>query len=89
MNHAKKFISTFGKLEGEQLKNAPKGFDKDHPAIDLINYKQFLLIKRFTDAEAQSANYLNDVVTTFQAMRPFFDYMSEILTTDLNGEPMF
>ncbi len=86
---SKKFISTFGKLEGEQLKNAPKGFDKDHPAIDLINYKQFLLIKRFTDAEAQSANYLNDVVTTFQAMRPFFDYMSEILTTDLNGEPLF
>jgi hypothetical protein len=23
---------------------------------------------------------------TFMAIRPFFDYMSDILTTDLNGE---
>jgi len=86
---SKEFKSVFGKLEGEQLKTAPKGFDKDHPAIDLINYKQFLLVRRFTDKEAQSENYLNQVVATFQAMRQFFDYMSEILTTDLNGEPLF
>ena len=84
---SKEFISTFGKLEGEQLKTAPKGFDKDHPAIDLINYKQFLLVKKFTDKQAQSDKYLENVFATFQAMRPFFDYMSEILTTDLNGEP--
>ena len=86
---SKEFISTFGKLEGEQLKTAPKGFDKDHSAIHLINYKQFLLVKRFTDKQAQSNNYLENVFTTFQAMRPFFDYMSEILTTDLNGEPIW
>ena len=86
---SKKFKSFFGTLEGEQLKTAPKGFDKDHPAIDLINYKQFLVMRTFTDKEAQSADYLDQVVTTFEAMRPFFDYMSEILTTDLNGEPLF
>ncbi|MEY3835615.1 MAG: hypothetical protein RI989_1043 [Bacteroidota bacterium] len=85
---SKEFISTFGKLEGEQLKTAPKGFDKDHPAIDLINFKQFLLVKNFTDKQAQSEKYLENVFATFQAMRPFFDYMSEILTTDLNGEPL-
>jgi uncharacterized protein (TIGR02453 family) len=86
---SKEFIATFGQLEGEQLKSAPKGFSKDHPAIDLINYKQFLLIKKLTDEEVQSKQYLETVVSTFQAMRPFFDYMSEILTTDLNGEPLF
>jgi uncharacterized protein (TIGR02453 family) len=86
---SKEFIETFGQLEGEQLKSAPKGFNKEHPAIDLINYKQFLLIKKFSDEEVQSENYLETVVTTFQAMRPFFDYMSEILTTDLNGEPLY
>ena len=86
---SKEFIATFGQLEGEQLKSAPKGFSKDHPAIDLINYKQFLLVKKLTDEEVQSKQYLETVVSTFQAMRPFFDYMSEILTTDLNGEPLF
>lgn len=30
------FVSTFGNLQGEEVKTAPKGFDKNHPAIDLI-----------------------------------------------------
>ena len=53
---------------------------------DYLNYKQFLLSKNFTDKEALTENYAQKVAETFQAMRPFFDYMSEILTTDLNGE---
>ena len=86
---SEEFTSTFGQLEGEQLKSAPKCFDKDDPAIPLLKHKQFLLIRRFTDEQIQSDNYLETVVYTFQAMRPFFYYMSDILTTDLNGEPLF
>ncbi len=84
--HSADFKKHFGTLEGEKLKTAPKGFDKNHPAIELLNYKQFLLSKSFTDKEAQAENYAQKIIETFQAMRPFFDYMSEILTTDLNGE---
>jgi uncharacterized protein (TIGR02453 family) len=83
---SKEFKSHFGELQGEKLKSAPKGFDKNHPAIDLINYKQFLISKKLTDKEVMSDNYLETLFETFKAMRPFFDYMSEILTTDLNGE---
>ena len=84
--HSADFKKHFGTLEGEKLKTAPKGFDKNHPAIELLNYKQFLLSKSFTDKEAQAENYAQKIIETFLAMRPFFDYMSEILTTDLNGE---
>jgi len=80
------FINHFGELQGEKLKSAPKGFDKNHPAIDLLNFKQFLLMKTFTDEEVMSEHYLETLFETFKAMRSFFDYMSEILTTDLNGE---
>jgi uncharacterized protein (DUF2461 family) len=80
------FIHHFRELQGEKLKSAPKGFDKNHPAIDLLNFKQFLLMKTFTDEEVMSEHYLETLFETFKAMRPFFDYMSEILTTDLNGE---
>ncbi|HEY4800828.1 MAG TPA: DUF2461 domain-containing protein, partial [Bacteroidia bacterium] len=38
---SKNFKSTFGKLEGEKLVFAPKGYEKDHPAADLLRYKQF------------------------------------------------
>ncbi len=83
--NSKSFINTFGTLQGEQLKTAPKGFDVNHEAIDLLRYKQFLVIKRFTDDEVLSPLFLENALDAFKNMRPFFDYMSEILTTDSNG----
>ena len=82
---SKPFISTFGSLEGEQLKTAPKGFDADNPAIDLIRYKQFFLMHRFSDKEVFADDFFKQVNDTFKKMRPFFDYMTEVLTTDVNG----
>jgi uncharacterized protein (TIGR02453 family) len=82
---SKSFISNFGTLRGEQLKTKPTGFDADHPAIDLLRFKQFLVIKRFTDDEVLSPYFLKDALEAFKNMRPFFDYMSEVLTTDING----
>lgn len=83
--NSKSFTSTFGTLQGEQLKTTPKGFDPDHEAIDLLRYKQFLIIKRFTDEEVLSPLFLEQALETCLKMRPFFDYMSEVLSTDING----
>ena len=83
---SKSFKSTFGSLQGEQLKTAPKGYDPAHPAIDLLRYKQFLLRKRFTDAEVLSADFVHKASAAFKAMRPFLDFMSEVLSTDANGQ---
>ncbi|MCB0410019.1 MAG: DUF2461 domain-containing protein, partial [Flavobacteriales bacterium] len=52
--NSKSFKETFGELQGDQLKTAPKGFDKDHEAIDLLRYKQFLIGKSFTDKEVMA-----------------------------------
>lgn len=82
----KTFIKYFGSLQGEELKTAPSGFEREHPSIDLIRKKQFIVGRNFTDKEVLDKNFLKEVIQTFEAMRPFFDYMSEVLTTDLNGE---
>lgn len=82
---SKTFINTFGSLLGEQLKTAPKGFDPTHEAIDLLRYKQFLLRRNFNDEEVLSATFLKEANQTYKNMRPFFDYMSDVLTTDING----
>ncbi|MDP4663941.1 MAG: DUF2461 domain-containing protein [Salibacteraceae bacterium] len=79
------FKEHFGMLKGEQLKTAPKGFPKDHPAIDLLRYKSFIVSKYFTDEEVESPGFDQLVIKHFIAIRPFFDYMSEVLTTDSNG----
>ncbi len=79
------FISSFGNLKGEQLKTTPKGFDANDEAIDLLRYKQYLLLRRCSDEEVLSADFLKTVGETFKNMRPFLDYMTEVLTTDING----
>ena len=79
------FIKFFGELGGSQLKTSPKGFDKEHPNIDLLRYKQFVVRKHFTDKEVLEPGFYLKMNETFQAMRPFFDYMSIVLTTDANG----
>ena len=82
----KTFKKHFGKLEGNALKTAPRGFDKEHPDMDLIKMKQFIVVRNLTDEEVLSPNFLNELDASYKAMRPYFNYMSEILTTDLNGE---
>lgn len=86
----KTFVKYFGTLEGEDaVKTAPKGFDKHHPAINLIKKKQFVVRRTFTNKEVLSKSFGQEVLGTFRAMRPFFDYMSDVLTTDLNGKSLF
>lgn len=84
----KKFKDVWGKLEGEELKTAPKGFDKEHPDIDLIRKKQFIFVRNFTNKEVLSPEFISTVDDSFRAIRPYFDLMSEILTTNLNGESL-
>ena len=82
------FNSVWGKLQGESLKTAPKGFDKEHPDIDLIRHKQFIFTRHFNDETVLSPGFLETVDGTFKAIRPYFDFMSSVLTTNLNGESL-
>ncbi|WP_222984154.1 DUF2461 domain-containing protein [Flagellimonas meishanensis] len=78
----------WGELQGEEVKTAPKGFDKTHKNIDLIRKKQFIFVRNFSDKEVFAADFLQEVDSSFKAIRPYFDLMSEILTTNLNGESL-
>ncbi|UYW02344.1 DUF2461 domain-containing protein [Flavobacterium agricola] len=83
------FKKLYDGLESEELKTAPKGYPKDHPAIDLLKKKSFIIYKDFTDAEVLSPDFYNKVIACFLGFRPFFDYMSAVLTTNSNGENIF
>ena len=55
--NSRQFVALFGALQGEQLKTAPRGVDTANEAIDLLRYKQFLLIRKFTDAQVLQADF--------------------------------
>lgn len=68
---SKLFKNTFGELLGEQLKTAPRGFEKDDPNIDLLRYKNFYVFRSFTDEEVLSENFENQVIQTLQGYSAF------------------
>ena len=89
LDHAaykKHFGGTFESFS--ELKTAPRGFDKEHPDVDLLRKKGFIATKNFTDAEVLSPDFIDKVDESYKALRPFFDLFSDILTTNLNGEKM-
>lgn len=76
-----------GKFESfSELKTAPRGFDKEHPNVDLLRKKGFIASRSFSDAEVLAPNFAKEVDQSFKALRPFFNLFSDILTTNLNGE---
>jgi uncharacterized protein (TIGR02453 family) len=82
---SKSFRNLFGTLLGEQVKTAPKGYAKDHVEIDLLRYKSMYAFRSFTDEEVLVDHFMDEVIKTFLGLRPFFDVMTDYLTTDLNG----
>jgi len=82
------FKKTFGQIDGAQLKSAPRGFAKDHIAIDLLRYKSFICSHNFTDKELMEDKASKLVANNFKKMQPFLNLFSQVLTTNLNGEPV-
>ena len=83
---AKAFEAAFGGFVQEhRVKTAPKGFSKDDPNIDLIGLKNYFVVHKFTDKEVFSEDFKETLLQHYELLRPYFNYMSEVLTTDLNG----
>ena len=80
------FKNIWGELQGEAVKTAPKGYAKDHPLIDLLRFKQHIFTIRYTEEEVVAPDFLARIDAALQSVRPFVDYMSDVLTTNADGE---
>lgn len=78
-------IDRFGTLQGDELITAPRGFDREHPDIDLLRKKQFLLIRSYPAKAALEDDFHQKVAQDFHAMIPVFDVITDFLVYDGNG----
>ena len=85
---SKEFSSIWGNLEGSELKTAPRNFDKNHSDIDLIRKKQYIFTISFSNKEVCLPEFINKLENALKMVRPFVEYMSDVLTTDENGESL-
>jgi uncharacterized protein (TIGR02453 family) len=73
----KEFMNFFGKIEGEKLKSAPKGYSKDHPYIEMLKLKSFLASKMISDKEILSKECFDFIVKACRVMKPLNDFLND------------
>jgi uncharacterized protein (TIGR02453 family) len=74
--NSKSFIKYFGKIDGEKLKKAPKGYPADHPNIDLLRFKSYLVVNEVSDEFVLSDGYLDHTMKIIKEMKPFNDFLN-------------
>ena len=67
----------YGEIEGEKLKSAPKGFCRDHPDIELLKMKSFLVSRMIPDSEMVSEGVFGMLLKASKAMKPLNDFLNE------------
>ena len=73
----REFIKYFGKLEGDSLKSAPKGYSRDHPYIEFLRLKSYLVTKIISDKEIVSNDCFDIVIRAAVAMKPLNDFLND------------
>lgn len=73
------FKKYYGEMEGEKLKTTPKGYTADHPALDLLQYKQFLASHPLDDTDLLADDAITQVVNLCAALKPFVGYFADVL----------
>lgn len=61
--------------EIDVLKTAPKGFEKDHPLMDLLKHKHFIVSHPLSDKQVTGKDLETEVIKICKAMLPFIQFL--------------
>ena len=76
----KSFKKYFKSLDqGEKLKTLPKGYDKDHPGIELLKLKSFTVTYHVDDKAVTSKDFVKHATGVFKSMKPLHDFLDRAL----------
>ena len=73
----KDFKKYYGTLDEEyKLKTSPKGYDKNHPDIELLRHNSFIVWHKYTDKEITNKNFIKELTKGSKIMKPFLDFLN-------------
>ncbi len=64
----------------DTLKNAPKGYEIDHPQIAFLKLKSFVAIYKIDDEEFFKSTIVNKLITVFKNIQPFVLFLRKAST---------
>ncbi|WP_109527829.1 MULTISPECIES: DUF2461 domain-containing protein [Nocardia] len=67
-------------IGGDTLKTKPKGYEADHPRIELLRHKSITCRKEFGAPDwLPTARAATEVRKTWESMRPFIDWLTAVV----------
>ena len=79
----KTFKKYFNGLDkSNSLKNAPKDFEKDHPAIEFLKLKSYTVSSKIDDAELLSPDFVKNSVEKLIAIKPLIGFLNRGLDSE-------
>ncbi|UCS95273.1 DUF2461 domain-containing protein [Echinicola marina] len=83
---AKSFKDAFGGIEGEKLKTSPRDYPSEHPYIDFLRMKSFIVTKALTDSEVLSKGLVAICIDAYGKMDRFNEFLSRAVDESDGGE---
>jgi uncharacterized protein (TIGR02453 family) len=78
----KNFEKYFGKVSGDKLVNAPKGYDDSNPALEYLKHKSWVVTHQFTDKEVLDKNFPKTIAQGAKLMFPFLQFFNQAFITE-------
>lgn len=77
------FKKAFGALGGEKLKTSPRDYPADHPEIELLRHKQFVVSTEIPANLLQRDALLDFILEHYLLMQPFLKFLDYVLVEEL------
>ena len=78
----KKVYAGLNVTETNSLKNGPKDFEKDHPAIAFLKLKSFVSIHKLEDTELTKPTFIKDTAAQLILLKPLLEFLNRGLFTE-------
>ncbi len=73
------FVKYFPQMVGEKLKTAPKGFDKNHPDIDLLRYKDYIFSYPLKSELISSGEFMDECIDACKQLYKVNSYIRNVI----------
>ncbi|WP_433764626.1 DUF2461 domain-containing protein [Flavobacterium ginsenosidimutans] len=81
----KNFKKEFGSLdinENNSLKSMPRGYEKDHPAIEFLKLKSFTATQVYNVSEVMEKDFVKKMSQKLIALKPLNEFINRALDTE-------
>jgi uncharacterized protein (TIGR02453 family) len=81
----KNFKKEFGNLDTDEnntLKNPPRGYEKDHPAIEFLKLKCFTATQVYDISEVTKKDFVSKMSKKLITLKPLNEFINRALETD-------